>query len=273
MKFLDHHVHNGYSRCVKEPFSVEDALKKGLRTGMVRAVGITNHVHFNSPDQDHLATSRELIDEANEKLDQPMLLLGAEVDIDQISGKFVMNKKSIDLVDYIIAGPHNMPHRSLAFPDLEQDEIDEYFGILRDILVTSLCKNPIDIWVHPFLQEIEIGGEVFSDEIFEILLEVLPILRENDIAMEISSTFYRDKNNTVKITKKGIKAPPWLQIARITAKIYQQALEYGGINFSFASDAHGLPLVGDIGLPIMVSRMLKIPSKCIVKPEKFTIHQ
>nr|MDO8119618.1 hypothetical protein [Candidatus Sigynarchaeota archaeon] len=168
MHFFDHHTHNGFSRCVKEPYTIDQAIARGLERGTIDSIGITNHVHFNSPDQAHLKESRVHVDDFNAKhcrKGSVFALLGVEVDIDHPSGRFVLSPQTVDLVDYIIGGPHNQPHRSLAFPDIEAEEIDEYFDTLASILVKGLGKNPIDIWVHPFLQEIEIGGDYFEHKL------------------------------------------------------------------------------------------------------------
>ena len=259
MQFFDHHVHTNYSRCVHQPYSIDAALEIALGRGFVEGIGITNHVHFNSPEQEHLMISRAEIDSINETLGVERLLLGVEVDVDHPSGRFVMSEKSLELVDYVIAGPHNLPHESLAMDGMGHEEFSEYFGTLEEIIVNSLSKNPIDIWVHPFLQEIEISGEFFSDYLFTMLPAILDILETNRIAMEISATFSRDKGYPLKMPGVDTRDEAWLQEARITNKIYTMALDHGGISFSFASDAHDLENVGDIGLPIVTAKMLGIP--------------
>ncbi|MFX0098044.1 MAG: hypothetical protein ACFFCS_00575 [Candidatus Hodarchaeota archaeon] len=268
-RYFDHHCHNGHSRCVKVPYSIEDGLNRALDRGFVEGIGITNHCHMNSPEQEHLKQSREEIDKINQERRDEKVLLGVELDIDHPSGKFVLKKESLELVDYVLAGPHNMPHKSLAFPDMEREDFDEYFGVLHDILVNSLDRNPINIIPHPFLQEIEIGGVFFEKEIFNILPDVLSILAEKGIAMEISSTFHRDKQGTVEIFALGNKDDSWIQIIKMTSKIYQEALRYADIMFSFGSDAHGLENAGDIFTPILISRVLKIPGKRIMHLKDF----
>ncbi len=269
MKFFDHHTHNGFSRCVKEPYTIDQAIASGLARGTITSLGVTNHVHFNSPDQAHLRSSRVHVDDFNARHDCKdgiFALLGVEVDIDHPSGRFVLSKESVDLVDYIIGGPHNQPHRSLAFPDIEDEEIDEYFNSLASILVNGLGRNPIDIWVHPFLQEIEIGGDYFEDKVFSILPDVLQVLKDKGIAMEINTTFHRDKLDTVKIWRPGDSGDPWLRVISMITKVYKKALEYGSIKFSFGSDAHHVDNVGDIGSGLVVARFLGIPKARILDP-------
>nr|MDO8088005.1 hypothetical protein [Candidatus Sigynarchaeum springense] len=264
MKYFDHHVHTGHSRCVKVPYALDAAVDRALARGFIEGFGSTNHVHFNSPDQSHLPVTRREIDEINAKRGKPFILLGAEVDVDHPSGRFTLTKQSLDILDYVIAGPHNQPHRSLAMDGMGKEEFDEYFEALEAIIVNSLSKNPVDVWVHPFLQEIEISGECFSDYLFPILDKVLPVMKDKGIAMEISSTFPRDKGDTVEIFKPGPRVDGWIQVARMTSKVYKAALDYGGITFSFASDAHGLENVGDIGAPMAIARGLGIPGKQIL---------
>ncbi len=264
MKYFDHHVHTGHSRCVKVPYTLDAAVDRALARGFIEGFGSTNHVHFNSPEQSHLALTRAAIDEINAKLGRTFILLGAEVDVDHPTGRFTITKQSLDILDYIIAGPHNQPHRSLAMDGMGKEEFDEYFEALEAIIVNSLSKNPVDVWVHPFLQEIEISGEYFANYLFPILDKVLPVLKEKGIAMEISSTFPRDKNDSVEVFGPGPRVEGWLQVARMTSKIYKAALDFGGIKFSFASDAHAVENVGDIGAPIAIARWLGIPGGRIV---------
>ena len=115
----------------------------------------------------------------------------------------------------------------------------------------------------------EIGGEFFEKEIFNILPEELSILAEKGIAMEISSTFHRDKQDTVEIFAPGNKEDGWIQILKMTSKVYKEALENDKIMFSFGSDAHVLENAGDIFTPIMISRALKIPGKRIMHLKDF----
>lgn len=243
---------------MKSPYSVEAAVNRAMDRGFVEGIGITNHVHMNSPDQAHLATTRAEIDTLDPALAR-RVLLGAEVDIDHPSGKFVLSKDSLALVDYVIAGPHNQPHHSLLFPDLTDDERAEYFTALHDIIVTSLARNPVDVWVHPFLQEIGVGGARFEREIFDILPGILDVVDEAGIAVEISSTFHRDKDEIA--TNAGYD---WLDSIKITSRVYQAALARPHVMFSFASDAHRLDLVGDIWTPVAIARALGIPGHRIV---------
>ncbi|HME51282.1 MAG TPA: hypothetical protein VKM55_03635 [Candidatus Lokiarchaeia archaeon] len=264
MQFFDHHVHTNYSRCVHQPYSIDAALEVALGRGFIEAIGITNHVHFNSPEQEHLKKSRTEIDTINEVAGEPRVLLGVEVDVDHPSGRFVLSDASLAIVDYVIAGPHNLPHESLAMEGMGPEEFSEYFGSLEEILLNSLSKNPIDIWVHPFLQEIEIGGEYFAEYIFHMLPGILDVLESNRIAMEISATFPRDKGYPLKVPGANMLEEAWLQIARITSTIYKMALDHGGISFSFASDAHDLENAGDIGFSIVLSKFLAIPGEKIL---------
>ena len=57
----------------------------------------------------------------------------------------------------------------------------------------------------------------------------------------------------------------WLDAIRVSTRIYQAALARPGIRFSFASDAHGLDLVGDIGIPISIARFLGIPRRRVLR--------
>ena len=265
MRIADYHTHNGYSRCVKEGWTVADGWAKAQSLG-ISQLGISNHVHYNSPSQEYLFGLKEEID----LLQEPNLLIGVELDIDSIEGHCVLNSDTWDIVDYLIAGPHNQPTDFLLMGDISNEEIADYFADLKLRLINSMKQIPFQIWPHPFLQEFETTGDRFWLEFIQpIFQEILPIIADKGIAMEFNTDLLH------KMFEKGVdegngksQELDYTRMMPILCGIYRAALEYPEIQFSFRSDAHELERVGDIGFPIFLARWLAIPSNRILQLEK-----
>ena len=260
-RWFDSHTHNGHSRCVHEPWAISDGWALALDRGL-SGLGITNHVHFNSPRQDFLPDLRAEID----AIGNPNLLLGVELDIDDPHGRIVLQDDTLNILDYVIAGPHNMPTESLAFPDIEEDEIAEYFASLRDILVASLSAGPIDVWVHPFYQELSYAGK-FMHYIAPIYTECLELCAQKGIAVELTQAFQRD---VVPIEKEAWSDNNSFQkeVRAIVTGMVQEAVNVPEIQFSLASDAHQIDRVGAITFPIELIQELDIKEERILKLQK-----
>jgi histidinol phosphatase-like PHP family hydrolase len=252
MKLFDVHSHNGYSRCVKKVWSPESGALKAkqlqIHGHQIIGFGITNHVHFNSPDQQYLIELRKKIDSASKNHPDLQILMGVELDIDGKDGKFTLSQDSMNMLDYVIAGPHNQVHRSLAW-DLDEDELEDYFSSLSDCILNSLEKNPINVWVHPFLQELDAYGDLFWERLEPILDSALKILDHKKIAIEINGSWYREKHEPLieNWTEK------WQSIQTFNEEIYnrlryiyKQAAAYENIKFSFGSDSHSIEDLFDI---------------------------
>ncbi len=261
IEFFDSHTHNGYSRCVKEPWSISDGWKKAKLRGL-NGLGITNHVHFNSPRQEFLASLRAEIN----RVPQANILLGVELDIDDPKGRIMLQKETLGILDYVIAGPHNMPTDSLNFPDIAQDEIEEYFSSLRSILTSSLKGGPINIWVHPFYQELHFGAR-FWPQIAPIYTDCLEICANRGIAIELTEAFNRDVLPIEKQRQSDLAAFQ-KELVNLVKKMVVQAAGVPGLRFSLASDAHKLEEVGHLDFPMELVRSIDGLQDKIVHLEK-----
>lgn len=243
IELFDSHTHNGHSRCVKDPWSISDGWKQAKARGL-KGLGITNHVHFNSPRQEFLANLREEIN----RIPRANILLGVELDIDDPKGRITLQKETLELLDYVIAGPHNMPTDSLNFPDIAQDEIEEYFSSLRSILVSSLKGGPINVWVHPFYQELHFGIKFWS-QIAPIYAECLEICANRGIAIELTEAFHRDVHPIEKQRQSDLAAFQ-KELIDLVYQMITQAAHVPDLRFSLASDAHDLREVGHLDFPL-----------------------
>ncbi len=249
VELFDSHTHNGYSRCVKEPWTISNGWKKAKSLGL-KGLGITNHVHFNSPRQEFLANLRNEIN----TIPNANILLGVELDIDDPKGRIMLQKETLDLLDYVIAGPHNMPTDSLNFPDIIQDEIVEYFSSLHDILVSSLKGGPINVWVHPFYQELHFGAK-FWPQIAPIYTECLEICANRGIAVELTEAFHRDVKPIEKSRQSDLLAFQ-KELIKLVKKMVIQAASVPDLKFSLASDGHNLEEVGHLDFPLELVRSI-----------------
>ncbi len=249
LELFDSHTHNGYSRCVKKIWTISDGWRQAKSRGL-KGLGITNHVHFNSPRQEFLAGLR---DEIN-RIPQANICLGVELDIDDPKGRIMLQKETLDILDYVIAGPHNMPTDSLNFSDIAQDEIEEYFSSLRNILVSSLKGGPIDAWVHPFYQELHFGAK-FWPQIAPIYAECLEICANRGIALELTEAFNRDVN-PIEMQRRGDLPAFKRELTNLVEKMVVQAAGVPDLQFTLASDAHNLAEVGNLGFPLKLVRSI-----------------
>jgi histidinol phosphatase-like PHP family hydrolase len=260
----DYHSHNGYSRCVHNPYSIEKSWEQAQKT-KIEKLGITNHVHFNSPIQDFLPKMKLEV----ESIQSSNLLLGVELDVDSPQGKNVLHPDTYKIIDYVVAGPHNQATGFLKMPDIEEEEIDGYFENLREVLTNSLKKVDMQIWVHPFLQEFHEFGDLYWKKYLKPMLnDCLPICANKGIAIEISAAFHRENKVPEFQTHWTTWDAYYPTLKSMLKEIYQTALTYPEIPFSFGSDAHNINEVGDIEIPIQLASELEIPVSRIINIEK-----
>ncbi len=266
MKLFDVHSHNGYSRCVKKPWSAESGALKAeqlkFNGHQIIGFGITNHVHFNSPDQNYLVSLRREINSTSKNHPNLQILMGVELDIDGQDGKFTLSPNTMKLLDYVIAGPHNQIHRSLAW-DLDENDLEDYFSSLSNCILNSLEKNPVDVWVHPFLQEIGSYGDLYWDRLEPIFDSALKILERKKIAIEINGSWYRETHQPLfeNWNEKWASLEVFNQeIFSRLRHLYKEAAAYENIKFAFGSDSHSLEDLFDI-------------SKCLKEFELLQLHE
>ena len=274
MKLIDWHTHNGASRCVKNPYSLEEGIKSARYQGLF-SFGVTNHVHFNSPIQDFIPELRQNVDTINQSIiknekhkyrtGEVPILMGVELDVDSPEGICVLNPETIKLIDYVIAGPHNQPTAFLKMQDISEEEEADYFSNLKAVLTSAMKKVPLNIWVHPFLQEIENFVDKYWKQYMEsILLECLPIIANKGIAIEITGEFHNKFLGPDDWDTSMDGIPKYKRMITMLTSIYKHAIQFPEIKFTFGSDAHAVDRVGDIASQRLFAKILGVPNNRIV---------
>jgi histidinol phosphatase-like PHP family hydrolase len=256
----DYHTHNGYYRGTGEEWTYSEGWTKAQTLG-IQKFGIADKVEFNHPNQDFIP----ILAAERDNCANPNLLLGIEIDIGHPSGKIVLDQQMLPYLDYVIAGPHNQPVQTLMWSDLDDEDREEYFSSYRDILVNSFLQGPIDIWAHPFLQEIENCGDRYLPQLLPIFQEMLNVCQKKNTALEINENYFRRKNRPEK-NKLWWHSDPEYYASKyhILDKLFTFALHETDISFSFASDTHKLSNVGDIRQSIEFAQHIEIPSSRIL---------
>lgn len=255
MKYADYHTHSGFYRGSGEIWTPEAGWEQIQKKGRSQ-LGICNKVEFNHPAHDFIPIlSKKITD-----LQNPEIFMGVELDLGHPSGQIVLDSNYLRYLDYIIAGPHNQPVETLAWPDLDEEAKCEYFQSYRDILVNSFKKGQISIWAHPFLQEIENTGSRFSAELFPIFQEMITLCDEKGIAIEINENFFRTKQPSRKYMQFWRTIDTyWADKYQLLERLYSYALTESRVFFSLGSDTHKLNAVGDIEESITFLQKIQIP--------------
>ncbi|MBD3352294.1 MAG: hypothetical protein GF364_12475 [Candidatus Lokiarchaeota archaeon] len=263
MKKFDYHTHNGYSRCVKAPWKIIAGWKVAKSKG-IEKLGVTNHVHFNHPEQHYLTHLRKEIQEINED----GLLLGVELDIDSPDGQNVLKKETYAIIDYVIAAPHNQPTDFLNNFDFDKEDEEAYFSDLKKILTMAMKQIQFDIWAHPFLQELnKLDLRYWDIYLEDIFMDCLEICVNRGIAIEITAQWHKEYSRP----KKNTWYPEMTiskELYEIINKMYKIAADNKDIKFSLASDSHSLQHIGDISVPLFYVEKLHISDDRILEIEK-----
>ncbi|MBD3350616.1 MAG: hypothetical protein GF364_03925 [Candidatus Lokiarchaeota archaeon] len=264
LKRRDYHTHNGFYRGSGEVWTIKQGWTQACQQN-IEQLGISPKLE--SKEQDFVPYLRKQLDSINNY----KILLGLEIDARDISGDTFLSPKNQALLDYTMIGPHNMPSQSIIWSELDDEDLSEYFTALRNILVNSLEKNDIDIWVHPFLQEIEISCDMHWKYLEPIYLEVLSICERKSIAVEINANYFR-KRSPPKAAVHLWKSDNEYYQEKITilTRMFRIALNEFDIQFSFGSDSHDLKKVGDIGECIKFAKTLGIINKNLLNLNKKT---
>ncbi len=239
---VDYHTHNGYYRGTQEVWSLQEGWEQAQTTGLKR-LGISNKIEFNHPKQDFVPLLRRELDE----LENSAVLLGVELDFGDMEGTNVMKESTLELVDFVIGAPHNHPVYSLLFPDIEEEEIEEHFAVLRNILYNSLKNCPVDIWGHPFLQELNFTGNKYRSYIVPMFHELCELCANQNIAFEINSNYFRITTPKKKVAHYWNTSREYYdEKMDLLSELCTIALNNYDLKFSFASDSHQLRDVGQI---------------------------
>jgi histidinol phosphatase-like PHP family hydrolase len=254
---VDYHTHDGFYRGSGEVWTISQGWDVA-KLHNISILGISPKLE--SKEQEFI---RFLRDELN-PLKNQKILLGLEIDCRDSSGSLFLNKDNYKLLDYVMVGPHNQPAHSLAIPDLEEADYQEYFDELRNILMNSLGKNPVDIWVHPFLQELELFGAKFWPYLEPIYADILDLCQKKNITVEINANYFRSKIPDQDTASYWRAAEIYYaEKLSILKTMFTTALQEYDITFSFGSDSHHLEKVGDIDECIAFAIDLNIPNNRI----------
>jgi histidinol phosphatase-like PHP family hydrolase len=254
---IDYHTHNGFYRGSNEVWTI----KQGWHVAKLNNISILGiSPKLESKEQEFISFLRRELNQ----LKNPNILLGLEVDCRDPNGTLFLKKENYKLLDYVMAGPHNQPTQSLTLPDLEEADYREYFDELRNILMNSLGKNKVDIWVHPFLQELELFGDKFWTYLEPIYLELLDLCQEKDITIEINANYFRKKTPPQETQSNWKSAQAYfMEKIFILRSMFMTAFKEYDITFSFGSDSHQLENVGNIEECIAFSDEIGIPDNRI----------
>ncbi len=209
----------------------------------IERLGIADKVEFNHPRTDFIPILRKEID----ALANPAILLGVELDIGHPSGLCVLPPDVATQLDFVIAGAHNQPVKTLTWPDIASEDIEEYFTSYGDILYNSIRNAPVTIWAHPFLQEVEYTGRKYWSLLEPIFRHMCGLCAEKGIALEINENYFRKRQPPADTRAWWPSAKDYYQEKQhLLLEMFDIANAEFELQFSFASDTHKLENVGDI---------------------------
>ncbi|MHA1340991.1 MAG: PHP domain-containing protein [Promethearchaeota archaeon] len=271
---LDYHTHNGFYRGSGEIWFIKEGIEVA-KSRNIKLLGISPKLESKKQDfiKKLYLEKKNLIDKNTKNCENNCddvqdisIFTGIELDISDPNGKILLMKENHRFLDFVMAAPHQMPDRSLAWEDLDKEDIDEYFGLLKDILINTFSKNKgiINIWAHPFLQEIQIAADIYRPYILDILKEVIEVCKNNNIAIEINENYFRKQTPSLDSKKR------WKEFAdqntyfarkiRILEEIFSYALK-NSIKFTFGSDTHHLKQVGAINNCVEFAKKIGIKNE------------
>lgn len=252
VKLYDYHTHNGYSGCAsKAPYSVADGWKIIQQRGVTKW-GISNHYPTRSIYGDYFPALRAEID----AMHNDNILLGVELELNSDEGKCVLNPKQLDLLDYIIGSVHNLPHSFLTLPDIDEEEIADFFGSFRNMLVNGFKNIPVRIWGHPFMNEFgEWGDTYWKAHLLPIYEECLDIIARRHIAIDLNPSY------------EG-KCKKFPAVKQVLDEMFALAVDQPDVYFVTSSDAHGLVNLGDLAIPLKYIEKFQIPNSRILEIDK-----
>ncbi len=252
MELRDYHTHNGYSGCAsKAPYSAEEGWKTIQKRG-VSAYGISNHFPTRKEYGNYLPKLREEVD----GLENPNIMLGVELELNEESGNNKLAQEQQNLLDYIVGSAHQQPVRFLDLPDITEDEIEMFWNSYHKVLSNGFKNIPVDIWGHPFLQELQhFGDKYWKTHMLPIYEDLLEICANRKIAVELTPAYQR----------KCQKQPTTFSVLE---EMYKMATKNKDIYFATSSDAHDLSNLGILDIPLQYVKRHKIPEDRLVRIEK-----
>ena len=252
IKKYDYHTHNGYSGCAsKHPYSVKDGWKTAQDRGLIKW-GISNHYPTRREYGNYFPKLRKEVD----AMENVRILLGVEMELEHEEGLNGLPDDIFKQLDYVIGSSHHQPMGFLKMPDLTDADIGEFFESYRNVLVNSLKRLPIDIWGHPFLQELQHFGDRFWDSYLKpIFEECLDICADKQIAIELTPTYHN------KCQAQPTTFP-------VLEKMYAMAVKHTAVPFVTSSDSHSLVGLADLTIPLQYVKKFGITQERILEIEK-----
>lgn len=258
---IDYHTHDGFYRGSGEIWKIIQGWQVA-KDKDISILGISPKLESN---EQSFISYLKLEIESLKDLKDPTILLGIEVDCRDSNGSLFLKQENYQFLDYVMVGPHNLPTHSLSLPDLDEIDYQEYFDELCIILKNSLYKNPVTIWVHPFLQEVDLFAARFWKYLEPIYMEVLDLCQKKSIALEINANYFRSKKPATNLSFYW-KSPEIYYAEKISVlkKMFLIAKNEFNVMFSFGSDSHQLEKVGDIEECIQFAESIEIPDNRIL---------
>jgi histidinol phosphatase-like PHP family hydrolase len=255
VKLYDYHTHNGYSGCAsKAPYSVLEGWKTIQSRGVTKW-GISNHYPTRSVYGDYFPALRSEIDAMHNN----NILLGVELEMNSEEGKCALTPQQLELLDYVIGSVHNLPHNFLSLPNVDEEEIAEFFGSFRNMLVNGLERIPVRIWGHPFMNEFNEWGDAYwKEHLLPIYEKCLDIIERRQIAIDINPSY-------------AGKCKKFPTVEQVLDEMFTLAIDRPGVYFVTSSDAHSLANLGDLTIPLRFMEKYHISSNRILEIDKKSV--
>lgn len=230
-------------------------MKEGWQVIQERGItkwGISNHYPTRSEYGNYIPSLRQEVD----WLETDKILLGVEMELEHEDGTNEIPPDILKHLDFVIGSSHHQPMGFLNLPDITEDEIGEFFTSYRNVLINSFNKLQIDIWGHPFLQELQHFGDRFWNNYLKPLwYECLEVCADKHIAIELTPTYDN------KCKKQPTTYP-------VLDEMYRIAMENSNIMFVTSSDSHSLAGLGDIRIPMDYVKKFNIPDSRLLELHK-----
>jgi histidinol-phosphatase (PHP family) len=249
--FSDYHTHpqghrvQRYTQALLQPWA-----------DSARRLGLTD-IAFTDHDRYHPGIDFDEIDRLRQKNPDLRIRAGVELDNDPIHSATGRNwiEKHWDKLDFVLGSIHFLDRADQMFdsvPDgvgqFEGQNVDaiyaDYFRRVREIAATGL----VDCLAH--LDLVKIHGHRPSAEISSLVNETLDFIRDQNLAIELSTAGWR----------KPVNEP------YPGDRIVELAIEKG-IPFTTASDAHSHAQLGD-SFPRLAQRMASFGIRQVCTFEK-----
>jgi len=238
---IDLHVHTAYS---DGTCSVEEAVQAaGLRK--IELLAIADH--YNETQSLPRRLTKGGLKSYLNALETADVLKGVEVEIFW-DGEVSISKDTAKLLDFVIGGVHNLDGRYSW--DEDKPVLNETLFVenLRVALIKAMETGLIDVIAHAtWLPEVIRAEAKLIDE--KWIRSVVEAASTNEVAIELNSTWkVPDENFVRECIRQGVK-------------------------LSIGSDAHIKSMVGEIGYPLQVLKVVGATKENLYVPRLPFSHQ